>query len=210
MMRGMRSLGRFGLQRGSLGLASRRWRTAESGAPKIDPFEAFEGRVSPDSSDKEIKEAYRELIKVYHTDINPDADPEKMVNINEAYRMLIKMNIKGKIKNRWFKSDGDEPPVPRSDLQERVYRAEGTAWEESTQLKLFQIKRRFGTVAYWVANTMFVIISLLRMYKIMVYIMLLMMGVQVIRSMMQEKHQEKMRERRKAGQASTLMLTKEE
>ena len=45
---------------------------------KIDPYEVFEDRVGPDSTENEIKEAFRNLVKEYHPDSNPDADPRKV------------------------------------------------------------------------------------------------------------------------------------
>jgi DnaJ-class molecular chaperone len=54
----------------------------------IDPWQVL--GVKRGASEKEIKEAYRKLIKENHPDINPNADPEKIKLINEAYELLTK------------------------------------------------------------------------------------------------------------------------
>ena len=57
-----------------------------------DPYEVL--GVSPDASEEEIKEAYRELVKKYHPDKyidNPLADlaEEKLREVNEAYDEIM-------------------------------------------------------------------------------------------------------------------------
>lgn len=57
-----------------------------------DPYEVL--GVSPNASDEEIKEAYRELVKKYHPDKyidNPLADlaEEKLREVNEAYDEIM-------------------------------------------------------------------------------------------------------------------------
>jgi molecular chaperone DnaJ len=63
-----------------------------------DPYKIL--NVSPDASDAEIKQAYRELARKYHPDNyanNPLSDlaEEKMKEINEAYDMIMKMRAEG-------------------------------------------------------------------------------------------------------------------
>eukprot|EP01063_Lacrimia_lanifica_P024569 TRINITY_DN32441_c0_g1_i1.p2 TRINITY_DN32441_c0_g1~~TRINITY_DN32441_c0_g1_i1.p2 ORF type:complete len:232 (+),score=111.07 TRINITY_DN32441_c0_g1_i1:48-698(+) len=192
----------------------RRWASAETGVSKIDPFEVFENRVGPDSGDKEIKEVYRDLVKEYHPDSNPDADPKKITEINEAYRMLIKMSIKGKLKNRMFTQGGDEPPVPRSELQDRVYKPADQKWEESTQLLEFKIKKRYGTLAFWLARFLFTIVQIIRPFKVLIIIMVMMAVVQSIRSQVGSWHMEEARKAQRtrmlqqAGQDPEIKLTK--
>lgn len=60
-----------------------------------DPYSVL--GVSPDSTDDQIKKAYRELAKKYHPDINSEAGAsEKMQEINEAYDRIMKMRESGK------------------------------------------------------------------------------------------------------------------
>lgn len=63
-----------------------------------DPYEVL--GVSPNASDEEIKQAYRELARKYHPDRyvnNPLADlaQEKMKDINEAYDAITKQRSSG-------------------------------------------------------------------------------------------------------------------
>ena len=49
--------------------------------------------VSKDAGDDEIKEAYRQCVRKYHPDLNPD-DPDandKMCEINEAYDLIMQL-----------------------------------------------------------------------------------------------------------------------
>eukprot|EP01064_Diplonema_japonicum_P017502 TRINITY_DN2562_c2_g1_i1.p1 TRINITY_DN2562_c2_g1~~TRINITY_DN2562_c2_g1_i1.p1 ORF type:complete len:236 (+),score=38.82 TRINITY_DN2562_c2_g1_i1:74-709(+) len=190
---------------GRVAFHARRWASAEGGAPKVDPYEVFEGRIGPDSGDKEIKEVYRDLVKEYHPDSNPDADPKKITEINDAYKILIKEHIKGKVVNKWFaRADGDEPPVPRSELHERVYKAAETKWEESTQLMLFKIKKKYGTIVFWFAKVLFVVVQYLRAYKILVAIFVLMAFVSVIKGQIAQRHLEEMKKRRARAELSSF------
>lgn len=60
-----------------------------------DPYSVL--GVSPDSTDEQIKKAYRELAKKYHPDVNSSAGAsEKMQEINEAYDRIMKMREGGK------------------------------------------------------------------------------------------------------------------
>ena len=59
-----------------------------------DPYKVL--GVSPNATDEQIKEAYRELARKYHPDSyqnNPLADlaSEKMKEVNEAYDSIMKM-----------------------------------------------------------------------------------------------------------------------
>ena len=59
-----------------------------------DPYSVL--GVSPDSTDDQIKKAYRELAKKYHPDVNSEAGAsEKMQEINEAYDRVMKMREGG-------------------------------------------------------------------------------------------------------------------
>ena len=59
-----------------------------------DPYSVL--GVSPDSTDDQIKKAYRELAKKYHPDVNSSADAsKKMQEINEAYDRIMKMRESG-------------------------------------------------------------------------------------------------------------------
>ena len=56
-------------------------------ADKRDYYEVL--GVTKQSTDAEIKKAYRKLAKKYHPDINKEADAEaKFKEINEAYEVL--------------------------------------------------------------------------------------------------------------------------
>ena len=147
--------------------SQKRW--CESGVSTLDPYEVFEGKVTPDSTEKEIKEAYRELQKQYHPDINADVDPRKITEIIEAYKQLMKQSYKKGMVQGWLRrSGGDEPPVPRSELQERVYRPASAKWEESTSMMLFRIKKRYGTIIFWLAKILFNIVQIVRRFQILV------------------------------------------
>ena len=64
--------------------------------------------------------------------------------------MVLKNKTKtGLIGNR---ATGDEPPVPRSELHERVYKASETRWEESTTQMLWKIKKKYGMTFYLFYN----------------------------------------------------------
>lgn len=59
-----------------------------------DPYSVL--GVSPDSTDDQIKKAYRELAKKYHPDVNTEVGAdEKMKEINEAYDLIMKMRESG-------------------------------------------------------------------------------------------------------------------
>jgi predicted Zn-dependent protease len=63
-----------------------------------DPYKVL--GISPNATDEEVKEAYRELARKYHPDNytnNPLSDlaEEKMQEINEAYDMIVKMRRQG-------------------------------------------------------------------------------------------------------------------
>lgn len=64
----------------------------------MDPYKVL--GVSPNATDQQVKEAYRELAKKYHPDAyadNPLADlaSEKMKEINEAYDTIMNMRRLG-------------------------------------------------------------------------------------------------------------------
>lgn len=64
----------------------------------MDPYKVL--GVSPNATDQQVKEAYRELAKKYHPDAyadNPLADlaSEKMKEINEAYDTIMNMRRSG-------------------------------------------------------------------------------------------------------------------
>ena len=80
----------------------------------MDPFKLL--GISPDSTDEEIKAAYRRCAKEWHPDLNPSAHSGEMLkNINSAYD-LIKTRDK-KISFLKERFDG-------SDRRARVYNAE--------------------------------------------------------------------------------------
>eukprot|EP01061_Rhynchopus_euleeides_P017979 TRINITY_DN29745_c0_g1_i1.p2 TRINITY_DN29745_c0_g1~~TRINITY_DN29745_c0_g1_i1.p2 ORF type:complete len:208 (+),score=75.31 TRINITY_DN29745_c0_g1_i1:221-844(+) len=180
---------------------------SDSAAPKIDPYEVFENRIETNSKEKEIKEAYRDLVKEYHPDSNPDADPKKIAEINEAYRILLKMQT-----TPGPTQHGDEPPVPRSELHERVYKAPETRWEETTQMMLAKIKRKYGSIVFWFAKVLFQIVQFVRGARVLFMIFIFMSIVGVIRQMMAQRHLQQLRERRAKAEAeegiSTLKLTR--
>jgi len=49
----------------------------------LDEFD-FEERISL----RQVKERYRDLVRLYHPDRGSQADPEKIRRVNEAYRIL--------------------------------------------------------------------------------------------------------------------------
>lgn len=64
-----------------------------------DPYQVL--GISPNATDEQVKNAYRELARKYHPDSyqnNPLADlaSEKMKEINEAYDSVMKMRREGK------------------------------------------------------------------------------------------------------------------
>ena len=62
----------------------------------IDPYKVLD--VSPDISDSELKQTYRELSKKYHPDANPDnreESEEKFKEIQEAYRQIVDARQRG-------------------------------------------------------------------------------------------------------------------
>lgn len=73
-------------------------------------YDALE--VSPDASQAEIKSAYKRLQLSLHPDRNPDADPDQIQKVNEAYTVL-----KDKKKRATYDQHGAEG-VQREDAQE--------------------------------------------------------------------------------------------
>eukprot|EP01060_Flectonema_neradi_P036945 TRINITY_DN7291_c1_g1_i1.p1 TRINITY_DN7291_c1_g1~~TRINITY_DN7291_c1_g1_i1.p1 ORF type:complete len:208 (+),score=42.59 TRINITY_DN7291_c1_g1_i1:44-667(+) len=187
----------------------RRW--CETGVSKLDPYEVFEGKVTTTSTAKEIKDAYRELQKEYHPDINPDVDPKKITEIIEAYKALMKLqHTQGVVKGWVGRSGGDEPPVPRSELQERVYRPASAKWEESTSMMLFRIKKRYGTIVFWFAKIVFNVVQVVRRFQILFMIFAIGLVVQTIKQWLSSRRQEEMRAiKAKKGEAEDgLQLVK--
>eukprot|EP01065_Artemidia_motanka_P030743 TRINITY_DN36830_c0_g1_i1.p1 TRINITY_DN36830_c0_g1~~TRINITY_DN36830_c0_g1_i1.p1 ORF type:complete len:235 (+),score=76.59 TRINITY_DN36830_c0_g1_i1:53-706(+) len=173
---------RFELQ----ALAQRRW---ASDVPKIDPYEIMD--VEPGASIEVIKEQYRELVKENHPDLNPHADPHKLAEINEAYALLMRER-EGKERVTKGNQPTDEPPVLRSELHERVYKPAEQKWEEATTMQMLKIKRRYGTVAYYVTRAIFIVVQFLRMYRFLVGIMLLGLGFQIFRGWLAQREAARM------------------
>ncbi|MFA9381000.1 MAG: DnaJ domain-containing protein [Acetanaerobacterium sp.] len=75
----------------------------------MDPYKVL--GVSPDVTDQQVKEAYRELAKKYHPDSyadNPLADLalEKMKEINEAYDTVMNMRRTGQSGSNGYTASG--------------------------------------------------------------------------------------------------------
>ena len=73
-----------------------------------DPYKIL--GVSPDASDKEVKKAYKELVKKYHPDHFQDSPldsvaEEKMSEINDAYDEIMNMRRSGNNGGNYYGSD---------------------------------------------------------------------------------------------------------
>eukprot|EP00756_Hemistasia_phaeocysticola_P052188 Hpha_TRINITY_DN27395_c0_g1::TRINITY_DN27395_c0_g1_i1::g.548::m.548 len=193
MMRGVRLPVRLLLRARAAAAPQRRFGADLS---KLDPYETFEGSVEADDSVDHIKEAYRDLVKKYHPDSNPDADPSKIAEINHAYQMLIRDKMKNPAGGGGAAVVGDEPPVPRSSLQERVYRPAEARWEEQTQMQLHKVRRRYGGFAYGITWVLFHIVQFVRMYRFLVAIMMMGMGFQLFRGWLAQRDLKKIQRMR--------------
>ena len=81
-----------------------------------DPYQVL--GVSPQSTDEEIKKAYRELAKKYHPDNYANTEfsdiaNEKMKSINEAYDEILRMRAGGSASSHAGTSSGGYARFPR-------------------------------------------------------------------------------------------------
>jgi curved DNA-binding protein CbpA len=71
--------------------------------------------VSPNDNESTVKKRFHELVKIYHPDLGSNKDPDKMIEITQAYDRIIK-HI-SELKKINFKAKTNEPPRTRASLK---------------------------------------------------------------------------------------------
>ena len=87
-----------------------------------DPYSVL--GISPDASEEEIKSAYRNLVKQYHPDTNPQEEhaEEKMNQINAAYTMLRGGESSFFLDDDWLHEQAEDYPRRESILYHPLFR----------------------------------------------------------------------------------------
>ncbi len=71
--------------------------------------------VSPNDNEATVKKRFHELVKIYHPDLGSNKDPDKMIEITQAYDRVMK-HI-SELKRMSFKEKKTEAPTSRANLK---------------------------------------------------------------------------------------------
>lgn len=103
--------------------------------------------LKPDASQEEIKQAYRDMVKVWHPD-RFSHDPrlqqkaqEKLKEINEAYEQL--QSFRSGRRRRGFRTGPTPPPPPRSSQGNGTSRESPRIWHVPSWLAILAVPVMF-------------------------------------------------------------------
>ncbi len=87
--------------------------------------------ITPQATKEDIKQAYRQLVRHYHPDINKEALDQRIKQLNEAYRVL------GDIQRRALydvlRLKEEERAAVEEELRRRKAEAASMTWKEGVQ-----------------------------------------------------------------------------